>query len=51
MQNDLAEVLLGLFVPWNQLTALSRLHAVGCGKTRDAYAKDLEYRGANTFSA
>jgi hypothetical protein len=39
MQNDLAEVLLGLFVPWNQLPALSRLHAAGCGTARGAYAK------------
>jgi hypothetical protein len=37
--NDLAEVLLGLYVPWNQLPALSRLHAAGCGTARDAYAK------------
>ena len=39
MQNDLAEVLLGLFVPWSQLPALSRLHAAGCGIARDVYAK------------
>ena len=41
MQNDLAEVLLGLFlfVPWTQLPALSQLHANECGTTRDAYAK------------
>lgn len=39
MQNDLAEVLLGLFVPWNQLPVLSRLHANGCGTTQDAYTK------------
>jgi hypothetical protein len=39
MQNDLAEVLLGLFVPWNQLPALSRKHVSDYGTTRDACAK------------
>jgi hypothetical protein len=38
MQNDPAEVVLGLFVPWNQLPVLAQLHANGCGITRDAYA-------------
>jgi hypothetical protein len=37
MRDDLAEVLLGLFVPWNQLPAIFRLHAAA--GTRDAYAK------------
>ena len=32
-------MLLGLFVPWNQLPALSRLHTAQCGTTRDSYAK------------
>ena len=36
IQNDLAEVLLGLFVPWNQLPALSRKHVSDYGTTRDA---------------
>ncbi|KAH9203041.1 hypothetical protein DL95DRAFT_399711, partial [Leptodontidium sp. 2 PMI_412] len=39
MQNDLAEVLLGLFVPWNQLETLFRQHAAGYKTTRDACAK------------
>ncbi|PVH68340.1 hypothetical protein DL98DRAFT_631600, partial [Cadophora sp. DSE1049] len=39
MRNDLAEVLLGLFVPWNQLPALSRQYAADYRTTRDAYAK------------
>jgi hypothetical protein len=39
IQNDLAEVLLGLFVPWTQLPALCGLHADGCRTTRDAYAE------------
>jgi len=33
MENDLAEVLLGLFVPWNQLPALFQQHAAGYGIT------------------
>src|SRR6266516_7352760 len=38
MQNDLAEVLLGLFVPWNQLPALFRQHAAEYDVKRDACA-------------
>jgi hypothetical protein len=39
MENDLAEMLLGLFVPWNQLPALSRQHVADYETTPDAYAK------------
>jgi len=38
MQNDLAEVLLGLFVPWDQLPTLFRQHAADYGVKRDACA-------------
>jgi hypothetical protein len=36
MQNDLAEVLLGLFVPWNQLPSLFQRYASGYEAKRDA---------------
>jgi hypothetical protein len=39
MQNDLAEVLLGLFVPWNQLPALFQQCAAEYETARDACAK------------
>ncbi|KAH9203038.1 hypothetical protein DL95DRAFT_180650, partial [Leptodontidium sp. 2 PMI_412] len=39
MQNDLSEVLLGLFVPWNHLETLFRQHAADYMTTRDASAK------------
>jgi len=39
MENDLAEVLLGLFVPWNHLKTLFQQHAAAYKTTRDAYAK------------
>jgi hypothetical protein len=39
IQNDLAEVLLGLFVPWNRLPALFQQHAADDVVERDAYAK------------
>jgi hypothetical protein len=39
MENDLAEMLLGLFVSWNQLPALSRQHVADYETTPDAYAK------------
>jgi hypothetical protein len=39
MENDLAEVLLGLFVPWNHLQTLFRQHAANYKTTRDACAK------------
>jgi hypothetical protein len=38
MQNDLAGVLLGLFVPWNQLLDLFRQYAAGYEAKRDACA-------------
>jgi len=39
MQNDLVEVLFGLFVPWNQLPALTRQYTADYGTTQDAYTK------------
>jgi hypothetical protein len=39
MENDLAEVLLGLFVPWNQLPALFQQCSAEYGRARDACAK------------
>jgi hypothetical protein len=38
MQNDLAEVLLGLFVPWNQLPDLFRQYAASYEAKQDACA-------------
>jgi hypothetical protein len=38
IENDLAEVLLGLFVPWNQLLALFQQHASHYEAKRDACA-------------
>jgi hypothetical protein len=39
IENDLAEVLLGLFVPWEQLPALFRQHASHYETKRDVCAK------------
>jgi len=39
IKNDLAEVLLGFFVPWNRLPFLFQQHAPECGSKQDAYSK------------
>src|SRR6266487_3765668 len=39
MENDLAEVLLGLFIPWDQLPVLFQQHAAEYETKRDACAK------------
>jgi len=47
IQNDLAEVLLGFFMPWDQLSSLFQRHATNYNPKRDAcscYGCDLHSR-------